>query len=326
MKKIKAIGLFSGGLDSLAAIKLIEEQRVEVLAVNFLTSFFSDPERLKKVARDNHIKLKIIDISEEYLEKVVKRPKHGYGKNMNPCIDCKIFLMKQARKIMKKEKAQFIFTGEVLGQRPMSQKNTPLKIIKKESGLKDKLVRPLSAKLLPKSEAEDKGWIRREKLLDIEGRNRKKQYALAEKYSLSGYGAPAGGCLLAEKAYSAKLRDLFENEKNFSLKDVALLKAGRNFRLGRSRIIVGRDQEDNKKLEKLKGIFDILFKVKDDNGPITLLRGEKSKPALAAAASLTVRYSDAPGNEAVVAYGRAFKKSIKVPKMKEKGIEELRIA
>ena len=296
------------------AVKLLEEQGVEVLAVNFVTNFFGKKEKLEKAARDNNIKLKIVDVSRGYLEKVVKRPKHNRGKNMNPCIDCKIFMMREAHKIMKKEKARFIFTGEVLGQRPMSQKNTPLNIIKKESGLGDKLLRPLSAKLLKRSEAEDKGWVRREKLLDIEGRNRKRQFELARKYRLTGYGSPAGGCLLTEDKYSRKLKDLLDHKKKAGIDDVALLKIGRHFRIGNSKVIVGRHQEDNDNILKLKKRSDIIFQASVVVGPTTLLKGPKTNEVVRAAACLTARYSDSSNECTTIKYGRKLEKETEVCK------------
>ena len=177
---------------------------------------------------------------------MLRNPKYGYGKNMNPCIDCKIFMIKKAKKYAKEIGADFIFTGEVLGERPKSQHYPALRIIEEESGLKGKLLRPLSAKLLPETEAEKKGLVNRAKLLSIQGRSRKPQFQLAKEYGITCYPSPAGGCLLTCEEYSKKLRDLLAHKKRVSMADVALLRVGRHFRLGKNKIIVGRNEAENK--------------------------------------------------------------------------------
>ncbi|MBN2112212.1 hypothetical protein JW707_03885, partial [Candidatus Woesearchaeota archaeon] len=222
---MKCIALFSGGLDSVLAVKLIEKQGIDVTALNFTSPFFSS-EKAVKSAKANRIKLRIINLGSGYL-KTVKSPKYGHGRAINPCIDCKIHMLKKAKKYAKKIGAKFIIIGFVKGQRPMSQHMGALRIIEKESGLKGKLLMPLSAKLLPETEAEKKGWVDREKLLDLEGRGRKRQIELARKMKIKEYPSPAGGCLLCEVNFSRKLRDLIKHKKNITENDAELLKYGR---------------------------------------------------------------------------------------------------
>ena len=211
---------------------------------------------------------------------MLRKPKHGYGRNLNPCVDCKIFILKKAKKYAKEIGADFIFTGEVLGERPMSQHGPALKIIAEESGLKGKLLRPLSAKLLPETVAEKKGLVDRNKLLSIQGRSRKPQFELAKEYGITAFPSPAGGCLLTCEEYSKKLRDLFENKKRISMADVALLRVGRHFRLGKNKIIVGRNEAENKFLTANKIQSDFYFELADIVGPTTLLQGPKQKSRL----------------------------------------------
>ena len=188
---VKAIGLFSGGLDSILAAKLIQDQRINVKLINFYTPFFPSKNAVK-MAKQLNLKVKEIDITKDYL-KMLRKPKHGYGSEMNPCMDCKIFMLKKAKKYAKRIKAKFIFTGEVIGERPMSQNKKALELIEREAGLKGKLLRPLSAKLLPVTEAEKK-WVNRNKLLDVSGRRREKQMKLAKKFKIKQYPSPSGPC------------------------------------------------------------------------------------------------------------------------------------
>jgi tRNA U34 2-thiouridine synthase MnmA/TrmU len=257
---------------------------------------------------------------------MLRNPKHGYGKNLNPCVDCKIFILKKAKKYAKEIGADFIFTGEVLGERPMSQHGPALKVIAEESGLKGKLLRPLSAKLLAETAAEKKGLVDRTKLLSIQGRSRKPQFALAQEYGITVYPSPAGGCLLTCEEYSKKLRDLFENKKHISMADVALLRVGRHFRFGKNKIIVGRNEAENKFLtaNKIKG--DFCFEPSDIVGPTTLLQGPKTKSAVEMAAKFTASYSDAKSGEVKVKYGReALNKTMTVALPQKTDLEKLRV-
>ncbi|MDI6825619.1 MAG: hypothetical protein QMD36_00255 [Candidatus Aenigmarchaeota archaeon] len=322
---MKALALLSGGLDSTLAVKLILDQGIDVEAINFVTTFCLCPTReAVKVAKKFKIPLKIMNVGKEYL-KILRNPKYGYGKNMNPCIDCRIFMLKKAKKYAKEIGTSFIFTGEVLDERPMSQRRKALDIIEKEAGLKGKILRPLSAKLLPETEAEKKGWVNREKLLDIRGRSRKRQIQLAKDWKINDYPCPSGGCLLTYKEFADKVRDLFEHKKRVTMRDIILLKIGRHFRFNKNKIIVGRNETENKELLNLKKLDDFVFEVSGYNGPITILQGPKTKEAVEKAASLTVRYSDARG-KALVKFGRKkLNKLIIVSPIKDEEIEKLRI-
>lgn len=291
----KAIVLFSGGLDSRLAIKLLQEQNIEIMALNFDLPFGGSCCKTMcsfNFTQLHNVKSMVIDCTsgklfDEYM-KIIKKPKFGRGTAMNPCIDCRIFILKKAKEIAKKGNADFIATGEVLNERPMSQHKQAMDIIEKESGLKGKLLRPLSARLLPETEAEKKGLVNRKKLFDIQGRSRKKQIELAEEYKIK-YPSPGGGCLLCEKEFAKKLEDLLKHKKKIEPRDIQLLKIGRHFRFDNSKIIVGRNEEENKKLLELGGKKDILMEVKDIPSPITMLQGKDIEKA----AALTIKYSDA---------------------------------
>ncbi len=328
VEKVKALALLSGGLDSTIAVKLLLNQGVKVEAITFVTPFSTagkEAENAAQVAEKLKVPLKTVNLGVDYLN-VVRRPKYGYGKNMNPCIDCRIFMLKKAREYAEETGASFIVTGEVLGERPMSQRRKALAIIEEEAGLKGRVLRPLSAKLLPITEPEIRGWVDRNRLLDIKGRSRKRQIALAEEFGLVNYPNPAGGCLLTYKEYAAKLRDLFTHNKKVSLRDVHLLKIGRHFRYGENKIIVGRNEAENKALLQLKTKSDYLFEVQGCGSPITLLQGPKSNEAVKKAAELTAYYSDWKIGEAPVKYGgRCLEKSIMVSVPSREEVELLRI-
>jgi len=326
---VKALGLLSGGLDSTLAVKMMLEQGVKVETLNFRTPFCLCGRKgcdATDVASKLQIKLKRIFLGDEYL-KMLRKPEHGYGKNMNPCIDCRILMLKKAKRYAKQIGADFIFTGEVLDERPMSQHRRAMEIIEREVGLKGKILRPLSAKCLPETDAESKGWIEREKLLDIKGRSRKRQIELARRFGLSDYPSPAGGCLLTDREFAAKVRDLFKYKRNVRLKDVSLLKVGRHFRLGANKMIVGRNEAENKLLLSLKAPGDYYFEVPDCGSPITVLQGRKSSEAIRTAASLTARYSDAKRESVQVAYGAGrSKKTMSVTPLLNEDVDRLRIA
>jgi tRNA-specific 2-thiouridylase len=307
MGKVKAVSLFSGGLDSILATELIRRQGIEVAAFNVKTPF-GIPKKdglseAQQAAKQLNVPLKILSVDKEYI-KMLRNPKHGYGKNINPCVDCKIFIIKKAKQYAKEIGADFLFTGEVLGERPMSQHGAALKTIEQEASLKGKLLRPLSAKLLAQTVAEKKGLVDRNKLLSIQGRSRKPQFELAKEYGITVYPSPAGGCLLTCEEYAKKLRDLFEYKKRITVSDVALLRFGRHFRLGKSKIIVGRNHEENNFLAANRARSDYCFELPDIVGPITLLQGPKTKASIEAAAKLTAFYSDAKTIEAKVKFGR----------------------
>jgi len=318
---VKALGLFSGGLDSILAAKLIQKQGIKVELVNFTTPFFPSKNAIK-MAKQLKLKLKEIDVTKDYL-KMLKKPKHGYGSEMNPCIDCKIFMLRKAKKFAKRINAKFIFTGEVVGERPMSQNKKALELIEREAGLKGKLLRPLSAKLLPVTEAEKK-WINRNKLLDISGRRREKQMKLAKKFKIKQYPSPSGGCLLTYREFAKKIKDLLKHKKRITRKDLELLKVGRHFRFKNNKMIVGRNEKENKKLLELKQKTDYIFEVPDIGSPITVLQGPKTKKAIKIAAQLSARYSDAK-EKTKVKYGRKLKRILTAINIKENEIKNLRI-
>lgn len=326
--QVKALALFSGGLDSILAIKLIQEQGIAVEAITFLTPFYSARAggfSLERAAQQLGVPLKVVRLGLDYL-RVIRKPKYGYGRHMNPCIDCRIYMLKKAKQYAKQIGASFIITGEVLGERPMSQNWKALKIVEEESSLKGKLLRPLSAKLLLPTEPERAGIVDRNRLLDIRGRSRKRQLALARAYGITEYQSPAGGCLLTYKEFSAKLRDLLTHKKRVSMADLELLKIGRHFRLGENKIIVGRNKEENEALLRLKGRNDYFFEAVGTGSPITLLQGPKTKQAIEKAAQLTAYYSDQKTGKVQVQYGRTKpEKTITVERPNSQQIEQLRI-
>jgi len=328
MTKVKALALLSGGLDSTLATKLILNQGIAVIAVNFVSPFCvcaKDEDGAAEAAKQLSVPLKVVNVNGEYL-RMVRKPKHGYGKNMNPCIDCRIFILKKAKKYAREIGASFILTGEVLDERPMSQHSRAMKIVEEEAGLKGKILRPLSAKLLPETVMEKKGIVDREKLLGIRGRSRKPQIKLAEGFNIKDYPSPAGGCLLTCKEYADKLRDLFRHKKRCSMADVSLLKVGRHFRFGENKIIVGRNEAENNLLTAEKARNDYYFEVPDVGSPITILQGAKTKNAIRMAAALTAFYSDAKSDKATVNFGReSLDKSIIVSIPTRAEVESLRI-
>lgn len=301
--KIKAIGLLSGGLDSTLAVKLMIDQGVDVNVLNFVTPFCTCTRKgcrheATRVAELFGVPVKMISSGKEYIE-VIKNPKHGYGSNLNPCIDCRIFMFKKAKKYMENIGASFIFTGEVLGQRPMSQHKKAMKTIEQESGLENLVLRPLSAKLLDQTIPEKEEWIDRDKLLSIQGRRRLSQIELADKLGVKDYPCPAGGCRLTDPQFAKRLKESFEHGED-KIKDIQLLKYGRHFRLNnKNKVIVGRNEEENKIIEKFQNKNDILIEVMGVGSPITLFKGIGENKDIKEAISLCVRYSDADKNDEI---------------------------
>jgi tRNA U34 2-thiouridine synthase MnmA/TrmU len=308
MRKIKAVSLISGGLDSLLSSKLMLEQGIQVEGINFFTGFCVEghthairKQKSNKPKRNNAlwvaeqlgIKLHIIDVIEEYRD-VLLNPKHGYGKNMNPCLDCKGFMVKKAREWMEENGFDFIITGEVMGQRPMSQRRETMPIVQAESGADDLLLRPLCAQHLPPTKPEIEGWVNRDQLLDFSGRNRKPQMALAKKYGFSDYATPAGGCcFLTDKQYSDKLVDMWQarGTREYQLDDLMMLKVGRHIRPNqRFKIIVAREEGEVKFLEGYRNQYTNLYPV-NCKGPIALIDGEPTQSDLELAAKIVARYS-----------------------------------
>lgn len=311
-----AVALISGGLDSMLAAKVIQEQGIHVEGINFFTGFCveghthairkKDKAKAKRnnalwVAEQLGIKLHIVDIIEQY-KKIVINPKHGYGAHLNPCLDCKVFMVSKAKEWINEHGFDFIITGEVMGQRPMSQRKDTMPVISRESGADDLLVRPLCAKLLPPSLPEREGWIDRELLYDFSGRTRKPQIALAKRFSIEDYSQPAGGCcFLTDERYSDKLADLWKarGSKDYELDDIMLLKVGRHLRPRPNfKMIVAREEGEVKFLNGYRKSFSHMNPI-SHNGPLALIDGDPSDEDLELAARLAARYSQGRSAERV---------------------------
>lgn len=300
---MKAIALISGGLDSTLAARLIRDLGIELICMNTLSPFCLCNGRASKgctnaaagVAKNLGLRLISINVSEEFIE-IVKKPKHGYGSNMNPCIDCRILLFKKAKQAMQNEAAGFVITGEVLGQRPMSQKLNTMRLIEKESGLEGLVLRPLSARVLESTVPEKEGWVERDKLLAISGRGRREQIALASGFGINDYPCPSGGCLLTDAGFSKRLKDLMKYGA-LNLEDINLLKVGRHFRLSdKAKLVVGRDEQENARLLNLSRENDYVFLPRLSAGPTALGRGQFDDELLRLACSINCRYCDLNGD------------------------------
>ncbi|MFZ2938376.1 MAG: tRNA 4-thiouridine(8) synthase ThiI [Candidatus Omnitrophota bacterium] len=297
---MKAVALISGGLDSILAERLIKDQGIEVICLNFRIPFCHRGKEITsakntnlEIIEDNlSEKLKVVDISEGFL-KLLENPRHGFGSNMNPCIDCKILMLSKAKQLMQELGAQFIVTGEVLGQRPMSQHRDALQAIAKKSGLEGLVLRPLSAKNLPETIPEINNWVNRDKLLNFGGRTRRPQIELAAKFGIRNFAWPAGGCLLTEPEFSKRLKEIIAR-KELNIENVALLKIGRHFRIGKTtKLIVGRNELEDIELEKLAKAGDYLFYPNQQlAGPTCLGKGEFNEALIKLAAQITCRYCD----------------------------------
>ncbi len=293
---MKALCVFSGGLDSLLASEIIRAQGVEVLALFFETPFFSSA-RARKSAAAVNLPIKIIDITDRHLS-MLQDPKHGFGAYMNPCIDCHALMIRITGEMLQEEGASFAITGEVVGQRPMSQNIKALSMVECESGLQGLLLRPLSAKRLRPTIPEERGWVQREKLMGFSGRSRKPQMELAEKLHIKEYPSPAGGCLLTDEVFSRRLKDLFSARPEFEVREIELLKVGRHFRLGpNTKLVVGRNKKENQTIQTLWKDSDLLLNTMSVPGPTVLVSGDVSPELTDLAASVTVSYSDAKNDE-----------------------------
>jgi tRNA-uridine 2-sulfurtransferase len=293
MKK-KAISLLSGGLDSLLASRIVQDLGIEVVGLHFtspLCNALKDDQGEKALRSGKELSIGVIvqDKGEAYLD-VIRSPRFGYGKNMNPCIDCRIYMLRLTRKIMEAEGASFVVTGEVLGQRPMSQQRETINLIEKESGLNGLILRPLSARLFPPTVAEEEGIVDRERLFDVSGRSRRRQYAMTLEYGLKEYAAPGGGCLLTDAIFSRKLRDFLNNDRSFTTKDMGLLRLGRHFRFQGTRFVFGRNQEENEYLEGFRADPYTLIRPADFTGPSGIAKGRLDNPLLTFAAAVMNRY------------------------------------
>ena len=313
----KAIALISGGLDSLLAARLIQQQGIVVEGINFYTGFCveghthairkKDKDKVKRnnalwVAEQLGIKLHIIDIVEEYKD-IVINPKHGYGANLNPCLDCKIFMVQKAHQWIRDNGFDFIITGEVVGQRPMSQRKQTMPVVSSESGADDLLLRPLCAQNLPPTKPENKGWVDRNLLRDFSGRSRKPQMALAKEFGFEDYAQPAGGCcFLTDASYSVKLQDLWTNRgrKQYEIDDIMLLKVGRHIRPDPDfKLIIAREEGENRFLSGYKNQFQTI-KTLSHPGPLTLIEGDRlNREQLELACAITARFSKGRDEDSV---------------------------
>ncbi len=299
-EKKKVVALLSGGLDSRLAVKMMQNQGFDVTAVAIKTPFCDfDCGRgcgfeIRDTADMLDVDLKTVYLGDEYIE-MLKHPKYGFGSGMNPCIDCRAMMFKAGKKVMEDIGAEFIISGEVLGQRPMSQHGPALRTIEKEVRLEGKIVRPLSGALLPKTEPEEKGLIKRENLGMIRGRSRKEQLKLAQEFGFQDPPNAGGGCLLTDPKFAIRAKDLFNHTETPTTNDIDLLKIGRHFRFdAKTKLIVGRNRDENEMLKALALSVDVLLETKDHVGPVSLLRGDDSMTNLKLACNITFRYSDAP--------------------------------
>jgi len=302
LKKIRALALFSGGLDSLLAMKLLIEQGIEVIGLYFDTGFGGRAEEekrayLERIAQKIGAKLEIVNIKDQFIQEILFDPKYGYGKNFNPCIDCHANMIRIAKALLSKYDAQFIISGEVVGQRPMSQRFDALKKVENLSTADGLILRPLSAKLLPPTIPEQKGWVDREKLLGISGRSREVQMELAKKWGIEDYESPAGGCLLTDEYFSKKIKEHLKFDKDFTSEDADVLKWGRHFRLpDGAKLVVSRNKEENEKIAKLS-----LSKYERFNlplpGPLSIISKSVSSSDKELAARIALTYSKAEPKE-----------------------------
>jgi len=292
----RAISLISGGLDSAVATKLIIEQGIEVIGLHFTSIFASKRDRQRghmavRTAGELGIDIITKKKGDDYIE-IIKNPRYGYGKNMNPCIDCRIYMLRLTKELMPELDASFVVTGEVLGQRPMSQRRHTIELIEKRSELQGLIVRPLSARLFPPSIPEREGILDRDKLLDVSGRSRQVQYQLVDTYKLAEFDMPGGGCLLTDPIFARKLKDLMATDRAYTTKDIELLTVGRHFRLSPSaKLVVGRNERECEQLSAMAGSPYILVEPEDFKGPTGLLKAEDpSEGVLLLSACVLARY------------------------------------
>ncbi len=292
---MKALVLFSGGLDSALALQLIANQGIDVEALHFIipVSQYYEGEcipAVKKIVAQLGVPLRVVRLGQEFLE-MVRNPKYGYGKNLNPCIDCRILKLGIAKRIMEEERVSFLVTGEVLGQRPMSQHRQAIELIEKKTGLQGLIVRPLCARLFEPTIPEQKGWVDRERFLDIHGRSRREQIELAERFGIKDYVSPSGGCLLTDAGFSRRLKDILDYG-SFDVDNVELLKVGRHFRLSVSfKLVVGRNKIENDRILSLAKKSDVIFEPVDMPGPVALGRGSFSDKERFLACRIVSRYT-----------------------------------
>jgi tRNA U34 2-thiouridine synthase MnmA/TrmU len=316
---VKVVVLYSGGLDSSLALEIAKQWDAEVFPLHVCHQFLAI-NSLPKIKN-----LKTADVSKELLE-LVRNPRHGYGRNLNPCVDCRILMLKKAKEYMNKIKADFIVTGEVLDQRPLSQRLEMLLLVEKRADLTGLVVRPLSGQLLPETVPEKKGLIKKTAMYEIRGRSRKAELTLAKKFKITSYLSPSGGCLLTDPGFCRRLADLMRFQEKFTADDLSILKTGRHFRLSsEAKLVVGRNKAENEILEKMAGARNILLYVPDTGSPNALLFGDKKY--IKTAAAITARYSDRKDEKSIEVIFQEKKKTgrIKVSPAKDDELGELRI-
>lgn len=328
-KLLKAISLYSGGLDSILAIETVlaaATEKIEIIPIKLITPFFNfktveeEKKEIDYIKRRFGFELRLIDITDDFL-KILDAPKYGYGKNLNPCVDCKILMLKKAKEIMEKNKALFIFTGEVAGQRPKSQKIDKLRIIEKEAGLDDYLLRPLSAKLLKETLAEKNGIIDRNKLFDISGRSRNRQLKMAKFYNIEYFATPSGGCLLTDPEYARKLKIIKEKFHVYNHL-LNFLRWGRIFLIDEHLFIVGRNDFENRQILKLVSEDDLLLQPLEIPGPLCVILGgakvlgyHETSKILNTAASICVKFTVKENKKIKVQYGLKNKEMEKIEEL-----------
>ncbi len=326
MKKYKAIALFSGGLDSVLAVLWMKRLGYDVIPVFFRSCFFTE-EKALKTAKSAGFEIKVVDIGCQLLE-VIKNPKYGFGKHTNPCIDCHSLMFRMAGSLMKEWDADFLISGEVLSQRPMSQRLDAMNAVKKHSGYKDYIIRPLSQKLLPNTQPITEGWVDKHEMLDIQGRSRKRQMKLAEDFGVEYYPTPGGGCLLTDKMYSIRLTDLIEHDQ-LKTQCVKYLNVGRHFRISDDlKLIVGRKKADNDMLQKLTD-KETTLKLKDKQGPLGVLSSlndELKTEEIETAASILLSFSNKTDSldqvRVIYAEDTMPDKTVQVEKMEREKVKE----
>jgi len=329
----KAIVLMSGGLDSILAARLMMELgvEIEIICVHYYIEFAAcggGEGPATKAAKALGVPLKIFDVTAEYLE-MFKKPKHGYGANINPCIDCKIFMLRKARAYMEEAGASFLVTGEVLGERPMSQRRDALNIIEKQAGVRGILLRPLTAKNLPPTLPEEEGAVDREKLLDIRGRGRTPQLQLAAKFGITEFPNPSGGCLLTDPGFTKRVRDLIAHN-DLNLVSLRLLKVGRHLRLSdKAKLVIGRDKKENGELQGLIVDGDVCLRLKERQGPFSILRGEADDAMIQYAAEIMARHTKFRSEEFLKIFawraGSGLRRDLMVKAAPLEAVEKIRI-
>jgi len=325
-KNMKCFALFSGGLDSILSVLHMRKLGYEVIPIFFKTPFFT-PEKALKTAEKAGLELRVVDITSDHLE-MMKNPRYGFGKHMNPCIDCHGLMFRKAGEMMTSEGVDFLISGEVLGQRPMSQRHDALNSVGKLSQVKDLLVRPLSQKLLADTLPVREGWVNKDEMLDFQGRGRHRQIKLVKEMGFTEFQNPGGGCLLTDQGFSRRLKDLMEHDI-FDERNIELIRSGRHFRLNEvTKLIVGKNNLDNEKISKLAA-EDLVLQTVNHPGPLGLLTGKRpfTDETISKAASIILRYSNKSDKEDLITYGQNFELNdqIRVTKMEESAVSALMI-